>query len=132
MTYNYSNMSMLEVAEQLMQRKKTPQSFRKIAQEVSELMGMSEEELRQKITRFYADLTLSGKFVNVSGDKWDLKTRQKFEVYENQFVYEDDEDDLADIDDEEMEDEEEEEDFDDDDIDDDYEEDYDDDEDDLT
>ena len=44
MTQNYFNMSMLEVAENLMQRKKTPQSFRKIAQEVSELMSLNEEE----------------------------------------------------------------------------------------
>lgn len=128
MTYNYANMSMLEVAEQLMLRKKTPQSFRKIAQEVSELMGMSDEELKEKITRFYSDLTLSGKFVNVTGDKWDLKNRQKFSVYEYQFVYEDDNE----VDEEETVDEEEEEDLDEDDIEDEYEEDYDDGEDDFA
>ena len=47
MTYNYANMSMLEVAEHLMSRKKTPQPFKKIAQEVSELMGMSEDDLKK-------------------------------------------------------------------------------------
>ncbi len=128
MIQNYSNMSMLEVAEHLMLRKKTPQSFKKIATEVSELMGLTEEELRKRITRFYADLTLSGKFVNVTADKWDLKSRQKYEVYENQFVYEEDE---LDLDDEEIEDEEEEEDLDDEDVDEEYEEDYDDDEDEI-
>lgn len=87
MTQNFSNMSMLEVAENLMLRKKTPQSFKKIAQEVSELMGLTETELKQRITRFYADLTLSGKFVNVSSDKWDLKNRQKYDVFENQFLF---------------------------------------------
>jgi DNA-directed RNA polymerase subunit delta len=91
MTLNYSNMSMLEVAETLMMRKKTPQSFKKIAQEVSELMGLSEQELQRRMARFYADLTLSGKFVNVGGDKWDLKYRQKFEIADLQFQYEEDE-----------------------------------------
>lgn len=113
MTNKYDNKSMLEIAEELMLRKKTPQSFRKIAQEVSEIMGLSEEEFKKKLTRFYADLTLSGKFVNVGGDKWDLKSRQKFEVYENQFVYdEEDEDydyDVEDYDEEEVEEDEEEE-----------------------
>jgi DNA-directed RNA polymerase subunit delta len=90
MTQNFSNMSMLEVAENLMLRKKTPQSFKKIAQEVSELMGLSETELQKRLARFYADLTLSGKFVNVGGDKWDLKYRQKFEVADLQFQYDDD------------------------------------------
>lgn len=89
MTQKYSNMSMLEVAENLMLRKKTPQSFKKIAQEVSELLGMSEEELLKRMSRFYADLTLSGKFVNVGGDKWDLKYRQKFEIADLQFQYDD-------------------------------------------
>jgi DNA-directed RNA polymerase subunit delta len=105
MTQKYSNMSMLEVAENLMLRKKTPQSFKKIAQEVSELLGMTEEELMQRIARFYADLTLSGKFVNVGGDKWDLKSRQKFEIADLQFQY----DDEATIDDFEEDDDEDEE-----------------------
>lgn len=105
---NYSQMSMLEVAEQLMSRKKTPQSFKKIAQEVSELLGMSEEELLERISQFYADLTLSGKFVNVGGDKWDLKFRQKFEVASLQFQY-DDEATVDDLEDDLVEEEEEEE-----------------------
>ena len=118
MSSNYANMSMLEVAEYLMQRKKTPQSFRKIAQEVSELMGMKEQELKERITQFYADLTLSGKFVNISGDKWDLKGRQKYEVYEHQFIFDDDSDDLEeDIEEKEKEKEEEEEDDDEEDLD---------------
>ncbi|QVK17875.1 DNA-directed RNA polymerase subunit delta [Mycoplasmatota bacterium] len=113
MTQNFSNMSMLEVAENLMLRKKTPQSFKKIAQEVSELMGLTEDELRQRVTRFYADLTLSGKFVNVSSDKWDLKNRQKYDVFENQFIFDSEsssgvdnlgnQEDVEDLDEEEIE-----------------------------
>ncbi len=127
MTHNYSNMSMLEVAESLMSRKKTPQSFKKIAQEVSELMGLSEDELKKRVARFYADLTLSGKFVNVSGDKWDLKNRQKYEVFEHQFIYDDDND----IEEDDVEDEEEEEDLDEEEVEEQYEEEYDDGEEDL-
>lgn len=89
MAHNYANMSMIEVAEHLMSRKKTPQSFKKIAQEVSELMGLTEEYLNQRLSRFYADLTLSGKFVNVGGDKWDLKNRQKYDVGDYQLLFDD-------------------------------------------
>lgn len=120
MTQNFSNMSMLQIAENLMQRKKTPQSFRKIAQEVSELMGLSEEELNKRVARFYADLTLSGKFVNVSGNKWDLKSRQKFEVFDNQFNYDDSFGESEDVENKNGD-----EDLDEEDIEDDYEEDYD-------
>jgi DNA-directed RNA polymerase subunit delta len=117
---------MIEVAENLMLRKKTPQPFRKIAQEVSELMGLSEAELNSRLARFYADLTLSGKFINVGGDKWDLKNRQKFEVADYQFVFDED-DEVSEVEDIDLEEEGVEEDeLDEDDVEEDYEEEYDD------
>lgn len=77
---NTEEMSMLEVAEQLIQRKIKPQKFDKIAKEVCEIMGISDEEFEVSVAQFYSDLTLSGKFVTVGEDKWDLKSRQKYEV----------------------------------------------------
>ncbi|MGL4336117.1 MAG: DNA-directed RNA polymerase subunit delta [Turicibacter sp.] len=73
-------MSMLEVAEMLIQRKIKPQKFDKIAKEVCEMMGLTDEEFQSRISQFYSDLTLSGKFVTVGEDKWDLKSRQKYDV----------------------------------------------------
>lgn len=100
--------SMLEVAEELMndKRRKTPQSFKKLAEDVRTILGMSDEEFESQLAQFYADLSLSGKFINVGGDKWDLKYRQKFEVAGLQFQY----DDEATIEDFEDDDEEEEDD----------------------
>ena len=80
MTTHNEEMSMLEVAELLIQRKIKPQKFEKIAKEVCEIMGLTDEEFQSKLPQFYTDLTLSGKFVNVGEDKWDLKSRQKYEV----------------------------------------------------
>lgn len=99
---------MLEVAEELMndKRRKTPQSFKKLAEDVRTILGMSDEEFESQLAQFYADLSLSGKFINVGGDKWDLKYRQKFEVAGLQFQY----DDEATIEDFEDDDEEEEDD----------------------
>lgn len=77
---NNQEMSMLEVAELLIQRKIKPQKFEKIAKEVCEMMGLTDEEFQSKLAQFYSDLTLSGKFVTVGEDKWDLKSRQKYEV----------------------------------------------------
>ena len=79
MTIN-QEMSMLEVAELLIQRKIKPQKFEKIAKEVCELMGLTDDEFQSKLAQFYTDLTLSGKFVTVGEDKWDLKSRQKYDV----------------------------------------------------
>ena len=80
MNTNNEEMSMLEVAELLIQRKIKPQKFEKIAKEVCEIMGLTDEEFQSKLAQFYTDLTLSGKFVTVGEDKWDLKSRQKYEV----------------------------------------------------
>ena len=79
MTIN-QEMSMLEVAELLIQRKIKPQTFEKIAKEVCEMMGLTDDEFQSKLAQFYTDLTLSGKFVTVGEDKWDLKSRQKYDV----------------------------------------------------
>ncbi|MTH09594.1 DNA-directed RNA polymerase subunit delta [Turicibacter sanguinis] len=79
MTIN-QEMSMLEVAELLIQRKIKPQKFEKIAKEVCEMMGLTDDEFQSKLAQFYTDLTLSGKFVTVGEDKWDLKSRQKYDV----------------------------------------------------
>lgn len=79
MTIN-QEMSMLEVAELLIQRKIKPQKFEKIAKEVCEMMSLTDDEFQSKLAQFYTDLTLSGKFVTVGEDKWDLKSRQKYDV----------------------------------------------------
>ena len=73
MTTHNEEMSMLEVAELLIQRKIKPQKFEKIAKEVCEIMGLTDEQFQSKLAQFYTDLTLSGKFVTVGEDKWDLK-----------------------------------------------------------
>ncbi len=65
----------------------------------------------------------------MSGDKWDLKSRQKFEVYENQFVYDEEDDDSTDDVEEDV--DVDEEDVDEEEVDDEYEEEYGDGEEDL-
>ena len=89
-------MSMLEVAEMLIQRKIKPQKFDKIAKEVCQMMGLTDEEFQSRLAQFYSDLTLSGKFVTVGEDKWDLKSRQKYDVanYDSYDIDFDDEDEV--------------------------------------
>ena len=72
-------LSMLEAVEKLIKRKVKPQKFSKIAKEAFELMGVS-ENLPERTAQLYTDLSLSGKFVALGDDMWDLKSRQAFEV----------------------------------------------------
>jgi len=74
-----TELSMLEAVEKLIKRKVKPQKFSKIAQETFELMNMT-DDLETRTAQLYTDLSLSGKFVALGDDMWDLKSRQAFEV----------------------------------------------------
>ena len=41
--------------------------------------GLSEEEAKQKVSRFYTNLMLDGRFVTLGENEWDLRVRHKFE-----------------------------------------------------
>ena len=76
-----SELSMLEAAEFLIKRKIKPQKFSKIAKEVFETIGVDDDEdLVARTAQLYTDLSLSGKFVAMGDDLWDLKSRQPYET----------------------------------------------------
>ena len=41
--------------------------------------GLSEEEAANKVSRFYTNLMLDGRFVTLGENEWDLRVRHKFE-----------------------------------------------------
>ena len=41
--------------------------------------GLSEEEAAAKVSRFYTNLMLDGRFVTLGENEWDLRIRHKFE-----------------------------------------------------
>ena len=41
--------------------------------------GLSEEEANQKVSRFYTNLMLDGRFVTLGENSWDLRERQTFD-----------------------------------------------------
>ena len=41
--------------------------------------GLSEEEANTKVSRFYTNLMLDGRFVTLGENEWDLRVRHKFE-----------------------------------------------------
>ena len=42
--------------------------------------GLSEEEAKQKVSRFYTNLVLDGRFVTLGENQWDLRSRHKYET----------------------------------------------------
>ena len=130
---NTEQLSMLEVAVELLNQKKTPQLITTLIQEVLELKGLDDPN-GVLATQLYIDITTSSSFVFCGEGKWDLKTRQSLEMFDRDGSffntgeeYEEEEEEIAlddyniDEDDESMDDDEDE----DEDEDDDYYDDYD-------
>ena len=72
---------MLDSAYALLKKKGTPMRFADIWAHVKEEMEITEEEEEHRIGLFYTDLSLSGLFVALENNYWDLRAHQKYEVY---------------------------------------------------
>jgi DNA-directed RNA polymerase subunit delta len=74
--------SMLETAIGVMKRKRSPQPFIKIYEEVVEELGFNDTQKEHNIARFYSDLSLSAFFVYTGDNNWDLKERQPTDMWD--------------------------------------------------
>ena len=94
---DYRQSSMVDVAFDLMTKKKKPVDFYKLWQEVSEIKGFDEERKGENESLFYTNITLDGRFITVGENRWDLRSRHKFdEVHiDMNDIYADDEDDSS-------------------------------------
>ena len=76
-----SQMSLLEVAVQLMEQKRAPQSIRLLIKEALEMKGL-EDPHHTLAAQLYVDITTSSKFVYMGNEEWDLKSRQSLDEYD--------------------------------------------------
>ena len=83
---NTEQLSMLEVATELLNQKKTPQLITTLITEVLELKGFDDPN-GVLATQLYIDITTSSAFVFCGEGKWDLKTRQSLEVFDRDGSY---------------------------------------------
>ena len=78
---NTEQLSMLEVAVELMNQKKTPQLITSLINEVLEMKGLDDPN-GYLATQLYIDITTSSSFVFCGEGKWDLKSRQSLDVFD--------------------------------------------------
>ena len=83
---NTEQLSMLEVAAELLNQKKTPQLITTLIQEVLELKGLDDPN-GVLATQLNIDFTTSSAFVFCGEGKWDLKARQSLEVFDRDGSY---------------------------------------------
>ncbi len=128
-------MALVEIAYEILKEKKQPLAFTELVDQITELLGLSAEEARMRVSQFYTDLNIDGRFINVGDNTWGIKSWYPVEQFDDEIVpavkskkrkskaLEDDEfddidyddldefDDLDDLDDDEFDDEDEDEDY---------------------
>lgn len=72
--------SLLEIAVELLQKKRKPQKILTIMTEVMKIKGYKPQQAKQHAAQFIADFMESGIFVYCGDDCWDLKERQSTAV----------------------------------------------------
>lgn len=111
---DYVQNSMVDIAYDLMTKKKKAVDFAKLWQEVCEIKGFTSEEKEEKQSLFYTNITLDGRFITTGENRWDLRSRHKFnevhidmnDIYNEEDIeeeLEEDDDDLLDEEDDDAE-----------------------------
>ena len=94
--------SLLDYAYDLISKQKEAIPFDKIWEYVVSAAGLSEEEAKAKVSRFYTNLMLDGRFVTLGENLWDLRSSHTFDkvhidmkdVYSDVEAIDDDEEEL--------------------------------------
>lgn len=106
---NVKNESMVDVAFETLTENKRMMNFLELFKEVCKKMEFNDEEASDKISNFYTNLTLDGRFVNLGDNEWDLRTNQTYDkvhIDMNDVYTEMEEESIANTDMEEYDDEE--------------------------
>ena len=90
---------LLEIADRILQDRH-PIAFAELWNLVSEEAHLDASSKSSKISRFFTNLSFDGRFFNLGGNVWDLKSRYKFENYHvDSDDYAEEDDDISDDDD---------------------------------
>ncbi len=70
---------MLEIAYDVIVKHKKPVPFAKIWETVVLTRKFTPEQAEARVADFFSDMTLDDRFINIGDNKWDIKSRRKFE-----------------------------------------------------
>ena len=70
--------SMIEVAYQVLTNNNGAMPFVDLWKDVIQEMGFTQTQFEDNIAQFYTDLSLDGRFLNMSQNTWDLRSRHTY------------------------------------------------------
>lgn len=79
-------MAMVEVAYELFVEGKKPYVFSELVEEIATLLGLSKQQVEDKIAQFYTDINIDGRFICVGENMWGLRIWYPYEQIEEEIV----------------------------------------------
>ena len=80
-------LSLVDVAEIILKEAKEPLNIYDIFDAVCVRKGLAANVKDVVVSQFYADITVSAKFVYVGENTWDLKDNQKINIYNKLIIF---------------------------------------------
>ena len=90
-----NELSMIEVAHAILEDRGERMAFADIVNEVQKYLNKSDEEIRQRLPKFYTDMNTDGRFISMGENVWALRTWFKFEAVDEEVDHPEDDGDEA-------------------------------------
>lgn len=79
-------MSLIEIAQYLLQEKKQALPFQELVAEIASYLQLSDEEMRSRMLQFYTDLNVDGSFLALGENRWGLKEWYPFDQADEEII----------------------------------------------
>ncbi|MBO9130105.1 DNA-directed RNA polymerase subunit delta [Bacillus sp. 165] len=79
-------LSMIELAHAIMENRKQAITFSDVVSEVANILGLSEEQVVDKLSQFYTDLNIDGRFICIGEGRWGLRSWYPYEQIEEEVL----------------------------------------------
>ncbi|QFT90963.1 DNA-directed RNA polymerase subunit delta [Bacillus sp. THAF10] len=77
-------MSLIEIATAIFYEKKQSVTFSELVAEIKDLTGFTDEDLKGKLSQFYTDLNIDGRFICVGENQWGLRAWYPYDQIEEE------------------------------------------------
>ncbi|MDR6120959.1 DNA-directed RNA polymerase subunit delta [Bacillus sp. SLBN-46] len=79
-------LSLIEMAHEYLKNSKQPIAFNELINEITNAVGMSQEEIRSRLAQFYTDMNIDGRFLSLGENRWGLRVWYPVDTAEEEVV----------------------------------------------
>ncbi|SFE84299.1 DNA-directed RNA polymerase subunit delta [Bacillus sp. OV194] len=77
-------MAMVEIAFEILKEEKQTVPFYELVQRIKDMKGLSDAAVERRLSHFYTDMNIDGRFVSLGDNKWGLKAWYPIESSEEE------------------------------------------------